>query len=296
MIQQTESIPIDQQRLFIQLEDGRRLRDYNIQNGSTLGMVTLPPNDEIQLLVKTINNRMIKMNMNISDTVHNVMKQIYQHEGIQPTQQRLVFRGVQLSEHLTLADYNIQQNWSILFLVLRPVLPSQEMQMFVQNSITDKRINLEVKNSDIMHNVGWMIEAIEGIPISEQRLLLKGKKLRWDITLADHKIKNQSVVDLQLRKIQADYEISVKTSSDKEKGDNVIKLNVQGWNTVLYIMKKIEDKEGILITEQTLMFEGKQLRDDLTLDYYNIKPDSFLELRVQHPPSQSTIVPKNLPH
>ncbi|KAI3408530.1 Ubiquitin [Globodera pallida] len=289
MIQQTEGIPIDQQRLFIQLEDGRKLRDYNIQNGSTLGMVTLPPNDEIQLLVKTINNRMIRMNMNTSDTVLNVMKQIYQLEGIQPTQQRLVFRGVQLSEHLTLADYNIQQNWSILFLVLRPVLPSQEMQMFVQNSLTDKRINLEVKNSDIVHNVGWMIEAIEGIPISEQRLLLKGKKLRWDITLADHKIKNQSVVDLQLRKIQADYEISVKTSADKEKGENVIKLNVQGWNTVLYIMKKIQDKEGILITEQTLMFEDKRLRDDLTLDYYNIKPDSFLELRVQHPPSQSTI-------
>uniref|UniRef100_A0A183BX30 Ubiquitin-like domain-containing protein n=1 Tax=Globodera pallida TaxID=36090 RepID=A0A183BX30_GLOPA len=54
-------------------------------------------------------------------------------------------------------------------------------------------------------------------------------------------------------------------------------------------MKKIQDKEGILITEQTLMFEDKRLRDDLTLDYYNIKPDSFLELRVQHPPSQSTI-------
>uniref|UniRef100_A0A914H7U0 Ubiquitin-like domain-containing protein n=1 Tax=Globodera rostochiensis TaxID=31243 RepID=A0A914H7U0_GLORO len=287
MIQQTEGIPIDQQRLFVQLEDGRRLRDYNIQNGSTLGMVTLPPNDEIQILVKTINNRMIRMIVNISDTVVNVMKQIYALEGIQPAQQRLLFRGVQLSEQLTLADYNIQQNWSILFLVLRPVLSSQEMQIFVQNSLTDKMINLEVKNSDTVHNVGWMIEAIEGIPISEQRLLLKGKKLRWDITLADHKIKKQSVVDLHLRKIQqVVYEISVKTSADIEK---VIKLHAQGWSTVLYIMKKIEDNEGIPIIEQTLMFEGKRLRDDLTLDYYNIKPDSFLELRVQHPPPQTTI-------
>ena len=118
---------------------------------------------------------------------------------------------------------------------------------------------------------------------SKATLLLEADISIHELTKKLKEIKVEAARKANEELMTKNMDIFVKIS-----GQRTITLEVQLSNTIRDLKAKIKDKEGIQPNQQRLFFNGKPLRDEITLYDYNINRARTIELV-----RRSTIWPTN---
>lgn len=235
-------------------KDQKTLRDYKIPNKATLKL------EPMEIKVKTPKGKIIPLQVNPKDTVHDVKKQVEKVAGIPVDDQRLTHKNKHLGDGTTLEENRVKHG---------STLDLEPMEVTVRDPNGRKFVLQDVDPSNAIADIKDRIEDQENIPKDQQRLAFGGKPLSKDNkTLKDYGIKHKSTLNLE------PMQVHVQLPDGKK-----VPLEVDPKDTIADVKKKLNDKEGIPASEQRLEFEDEPLNDKDTVGDAGIKHGDVLRLQ-----------------
>ncbi|TFK51587.1 ubiquitin-like protein [Heliocybe sulcata] len=171
-------------------------------------------------------------------------------------------------------------------------LSASEMRLYVKMH-TEDQYTVVVERNQSIKKLKQVIEASSGVPVGEQRLLLRGLILNDSKKLTDYNIANDNVIQLWRKESAEEVHRPTQVSNRKEGrhvSDEEVQIFVRNLNgrtmaimvalsdSVEHLQRKVEEKTQIPPQEQRLLYAGKQLEPGRALLDYGVQKESTLHL------------------
>ena len=241
--------------------DEETLEDYDIKNGN---IINLYKNDKIQIIEKSTQTKITIKIEYLDIYIDRLKEKIEKKKKIPPTKYKLIFEEQKLEDFHSLYYYGINGN-SILFLEFY-----EKYELLILDG--KKEYNLSVESSETLGKIKEKLKSKYQIPTNNYLLEYEGEKLDDYQTLDDLNIEKDTKIILKFFYCPM-IQILVKTWLG-----STFCLEVETSNTIEYVKKLLEKKNGIKTYEQRLIFAGKTLDDNKTIDYYCIPGEGLLDL------------------
>ena len=217
----------------------------------------------MKINIKSLVGKTYDLEVNDSDTIKNIKDLIKEKAEITSEKPiRLIFAGKELDDDKKLYSYNISNNSTIHLLTT----PKTVKKLSIKIN-EGKILALDVKPSDTLENLKKKIKEEEGLDSTQYNLFLDKTLLKEnDKTLEDYDIYTSSTIDLISKGL-----IQVNIMNDK-----FILIEARLSDKVGNFKEKIMDKENIIQSRCELIFKGKILEDNKSLDDYSINEESII--------------------
>lgn len=270
MIKRAEMLSPDLYSLIFQnmeLSDAQPLAYYSIGNGSELALM---PKEQVkrQLFVVISPNQILDIWVDLWTTLQTVKQKIQEKAEIDLRTVQIAYEGKILQESHFLISYNLPLNPKFY-------LHFGIIQIFIR-TLNGKTISLDVKITDTVLATKDKIQAKEGVPVEQQRLLFAGKQLRDDSKLEDCKVEQGVTLQLMLRAGIDPTGIFIVLAGKR------IAAKAQPNDSIAVIKSKVGLSFGDYLLEERLLYQENILEDDKTLQDYSIPLGSTLHFLIKN--------------
>eukprot|EP00008_Paramoeba_atlantica_P003482 CAMPEP_0201481618 /NCGR_PEP_ID=MMETSP0151_2-20130828/5891_1 /ASSEMBLY_ACC=CAM_ASM_000257 /TAXON_ID=200890 /ORGANISM="Paramoeba atlantica, Strain 621/1 / CCAP 1560/9" /LENGTH=305 /DNA_ID=CAMNT_0047863921 /DNA_START=12 /DNA_END=930 /DNA_ORIENTATION=+ len=154
---------------------------------------------------------------------------------------------------------------------------------------TGKTVHLFVSPEDKLQTVAYRVEGIAEVPQNSLSLIFRGKKLTGDVTVEQAGLYKEAIVHAIL--LNTSFDIFIKTLTGMG-----FSLHVSDSDQILEIKKKLYDKFAFPVSQQRIIYKGRQLDND----YATVREEGIvkeaqlmviLHLKKQAPKQEEPCVP-----
>ena len=242
----------------------------------------------MQIFVRTLSGETITLLVEGTDTVESTKHKIAAKDGLPVYRQTLVYNGREMKDEQSLQDYDIVHGSTLhLYLCLSS---TEEIRLRVRQP-SGEIMSVTAGKGERVEVVKTVLEAELGIPVEQQRLSFRGQQLENQMSLRVYGIQDGSELGLLVV-----VPITVKTLTGQ-----VFPLEVATSESVHEVKRRIVKVTKISPERQRLIFAGKPINDNSSLENYDIKSGAelyviqrlyFYNLKVRKGRSGKTIMLK----
>jgi len=226
----------------------------------------------MQIMVKSANEKIVLLDVEPADEIESVKKLIELKEGIESSNQRLVFGGKLLNDDKqTVGDAKIGP-LSTLHLANR--LETNKW-LYVRQSASSALLLVRFEGEKFVGELKEEIRDRLGVECSRQRLVFAGRILEDHKSLGDYGVQTGATLILS-QEPKSGLQVTIKLITGQ-----TIPIQCRRRDIPVFTLKKqIELMASIGTEKQRLVYLGKELEDQRKLSDYNIQENSTIYLHV----------------